>query len=129
MKGIKSLPQIFLVEQIIERPQENPCQPSPCGFNSLCKVVEESPSCTCLPSFVGTPPNCRPECVSNSECENHLACINQKCQDPCGRGICGLNAECRVVSHTPNCACLTGFNGDPFVQCLLEERKDFYISF
>lgn len=96
----------------------NPCQPSPCGPNSQCKVSGESPSCSCLPEFVGAPPNCRPECVSNSECPFNLACINQKCKDPCP-GICGTNAECRVVSHTPNCVCIPGYEGNPFVQCQL----------
>lgn len=65
---------------------------------------------------MGSPPNCRPECVSNSECPNHLACINQKCKDPCP-GVCGISAECKVVSHTPNCYCVTGFIGNPFVEC------------
>lgn len=74
------------------------------------------PSCSCLPEFIGSPPNCRPECASNSECPPHLACIKQRCSDPC-LGICGLNAECKVVSHIPNCMCLLSFEGDPFVQC------------
>lgn len=66
------------------------------------------------------PPHCKPECISNSECPSHLACINQKCKDPCP-GTCGNNAECRVVSHTPNCACVNGYTGDPFVQCLAQQ--------
>lgn len=69
-----------------------------------------------MPEFIGAPPNCRPECVSNGECASQLACINQKCRDPCP-GLCGLNAECRVVSHTPNCLCLSGYVGDPFNSC------------
>ena len=96
----------------------NPCQPSPCGANSQCKDINGGPSCSCLPEFVGSPPNCKPECVSNSECPTHLACINQKCKDPCP-GTCGRNAECRVVSHTPNCICLPGYTGNPFGQCEL----------
>lgn len=36
--------------------------------------------------------------------------------DPCP-GRCGLNAECRVVSHAVQCVCLIGYSGDPFVQC------------
>lgn len=94
----------------------NPCRPSPCGPNAQCRVVGDAPSCSCLPEYIGTPPNCRPECISNSECSNNLACINQKCKDPCP-GTCGTNAECRVVSHTPNCVCLIGFIGDPFIHC------------
>ncbi len=104
-----------------EEPQ-NPCTPSPCGPNSQCKEINGSPSCSCLPEFTGSPPNCRPECVSNSECPNHLACTNQKCRDPCP-GLCGSNAECRVISHTPNCVCLPGYVGDPFSRCNLPTRK------
>ena len=98
----------------------NPCQPSPCGPNSQCKDINGSPSCSCLPEFIGTPPSCRPECVSNSECSNSLACINNKCKDPCP-GICGQNAECRVVSHTPNCVCIQGYVGNPFSSCQPDE--------
>lgn len=94
----------------------NVCSPSPCGPNSQCKEINGSPSCSCLPDFTGSPPNCRPECVVNSECASHLACINNKCKDPCP-GTCGANAECRVLSHTPNCACSPGYTGDPFTAC------------
>lgn len=90
--------------------------PSPCGPNAVCQAINDSPSCTCMPEFIGTPPNCRPECTSNSECANNLACVNKKCRDPC-IGACGSNAECRVVSHTPNCVCPQGFIGDPFLYC------------
>jgi hypothetical protein len=66
--------------------------------------------------MIGNPPNCRPECVTNFDCSNDKACINQKCRDPCP-GACGLNAECRVVSHVPNCQCISGYEGDPFTGC------------
>jgi len=101
-----------------EEPVEvkNPCNPSPCGPNSQCREINGQPSCSCLPEFVGAPPNCKPECISNSECPNNLACISQKCKDPCP-GICGQNAECRVISHTPNCVCLPGYVGNPFAIC------------
>lgn len=94
----------------------DPCRPSPCGPNAQCREVNGSPSCSCLAEFIGSPPNCRPECVSNSECANHLACINNKCKDPCP-GTCGQNAECRVISHTPNCICIPGYTGNPFTSC------------
>lgn len=106
----------------------DPCQPSPCGPNSQCRVVGEIPSCSCLKDFTGVPPNCRPECVSNVECPNHLACINQKCKDPCP-GLCGQNAECRVISHAANCICLIGFIGDPFSSCAIPPPQlDMYVN-
>lgn len=95
---------------------ENPCVPSPCGANSQCRVVGESPACSCLAEYIGTPPNCRPECSINPECPSNLACINQKCRDPCP-GSCGLNARCNVINHSPVCSCDTGFIGDPFTSC------------
>lgn len=100
--------------------QSSPCEPSPCGPNSVCQDVNNSPRCSCLPEFIGSPPNCRPECTSNSECSNHLACIKSKCGDPCV-GACGELALCRVTSHTPNCVCPTGYTGDPFVQCKIQQ--------
>lgn len=113
---------------IVERPVQaapvDPCHPSPCGPNSECRPVGDSPSCSCLREFTGSPPNCRPECVSNNECANHLACIRQKCKDPCP-GLCGSNAECRVVSHTAMCVCLPGFVGDPFFQCSVQQVQQF----
>lgn len=108
---------------IVERPADpiNPCQPSPCGPFAECRPIGDSPSCSCLAEYTGTPPNCKPECVSNSECPNHLACINQKCKDPCP-GLCGANAECRVISHSAMCICSTGFIGDPFTQCRIPQK-------
>lgn len=113
---------IFNVLEEPPAPPKNPCIPSPCGPNAICKEINGSPSCSCLPDFLGSPPFCKPECVSNSECANHLACINQKCLDPCP-GTCGANAECKVISHAPNCICKTGYVGDPFIQCIVIERK------
>lgn len=102
--------------------------PSPCGPNAVCVVSGENPSCSCLPDFMGSPPRCRPECVSNSECASHVACVDRKCRDPCP-GLCGVNAECRVVSHTPTCVCVAGFSGDPFVQCLALQCKTYFLMF
>lgn len=109
------------IQRIPEKPQ-NPCQPTPCGPNAQCAVINNSPSCTCLPEFRGSPPNCRPECGSNSECPTNLACINQKCRDICP-GSCGTNAECRVFSHTVMCVCMPGYTGDPFSQCLTKQLE------
>lgn len=104
----------------IPQHEENPCIPSPCGPNSQCKVQGESPACSCLLQFIGSPPNCKPECITNSECSYNLACLNMKCKDPCP-GSCAPNAECHVISHSPMCKCPKGFVGDPFSQCTMQQ--------
>ena len=101
---------------------QNPCQPSPCGPNSNCREVNNHAVCSCIPSFIGTPPNCRPECLVSSECPLDKACLTKKCKDPCP-GTCGINARCQVVNHNPICSCNKGYTGDPFVRCVIEESK------
>ena len=97
-------------------PYNDPCIPSPCGQYANCRVVNEQAICSCLPSYVGIPPQCRPECIVSSDCPSHLACLNQRCQDPCP-GSCGLNALCSVQNHVPICNCQTGYIGNPFDIC------------
>jgi len=113
---------VFTEDEPVVVPSTDPCQPSPCGPYSECRVINGQASCSCLVNYAGSPPNCRPECVSNNECSFNLACINQKCRDPCP-GVCGLNAECRVVSHVPECYCIFGFIGNPFVSCAVQICK------
>ena len=74
------------------------------------------PSCTCLETYIGAPPNCRPECSISSECPLDKACIREKCVDPCP-GSCGFSAVCNVINHTPICSCPDGYTGDPFSSC------------
>lgn len=103
-------------------PKENPCSPSLCGPYSVCRVVNDRAVCSCSPGFYGVPPMCRPECVVNSECPQHLACIEQKCSDPCP-GSCGLNAYCHVSNHNPLCSCPPGYTGYPLVECSEDVAK------
>lgn len=97
-------------------PYRDPCVPSPCGQYAICRMTNEQPTCSCLPSYTGSPPNCRPECVINSDCASNRACINEKCRDPCP-GSCGVYAVCNVLNHTPVCTCPVGYTGDPFINC------------
>lgn len=99
-----------------DRVPQNPCVPSPCGPNSVCHTKNLSPICSCLPNYIGRPPSCRPECTINSECYGNLACVNERCIDPCP-GSCGINAYCKVISHNPICKCNSGYTGDPFIAC------------
>lgn len=101
---------------------ENPCVPSPCGPFSACQVVNNRAVCTCLPNYFGQPPNCKPECVVNSECALTQACQNQQCKDPCP-GSCGSNTECKTVNHIPVCYCIPGCTGDPFSGCYESKQQ------
>ena len=104
----------LVIEPVVE---EDPCNPNPCGPNSNPpRVIGDRCHCTCLPEMIGSPPNCRPECIVNSDCSSETACINRKCQDPCP-GLCGVNAYCRVRNHVPICVCNQGYIGDPFSSC------------
>ena len=67
----------------------------------------------------------KPECTSDPECPDHLACIREKCQNPCFTTTCGVNAECRVTRHRAICYCKQGYEGDPYRIC--EERKQYII--
>lgn len=101
----------------------NPCEPSPCGPYSQCQIqgYNNAPVCSCLQGYTGTPPSCRPECLSSAQCPRDKACILQKCDDPCP-GMCGLHARCNVVNHNPICTCPPNFVGDPFVRCIQEGK-------
>lgn len=48
-----------------------------------------------------------------------MACINNKCQDPC-QGTCGTEAICTVFNHIPTCSCPLGTTGDAFKYCKIE---------
>lgn len=104
------------------------CVPSPCGLNSQCKLVGETAVCSCLPNYLGRAPNCRPECMTNSECPRNLACINERCVDPCV-GSCASEAICSCYNHQATCRCPEGYTGDPFVACsLIPSKLNFFAS-
>lgn len=107
---------IFSLAKPAPVPSGNPCIPSPCGPNSQCRVVGNTPACSCLQNYIGRAPNCRPECTINTECPSNRACQNERCVDPCP-GSCGFAAECVVVTHRPVCSCISGYTGDPFAGC------------
>jgi hypothetical protein len=116
----------FLVPPL-PKDEIKPCTPSPCGPNSQCKVIGSQAACSCLPNYIGQSPNCRPECMIHPECPSNLACINERCKDPCV-GSCGVNAVCSVRNHNAVCTCIVGYEGDPSSQCsLVLQSKTFYL--
>jgi hypothetical protein len=114
--------------EIPYEPPSNPCYPSPCGVNAVCKERNGAASCTCAPEFFGDPhAGCRPECVMNSDCPRTQACANNKCFDPCP-GTCGINAQCLVSNHAPSCRCVDGYIGNPLRACNPPRKKKFYFQ-
>ena len=98
---LQGLYELTIIGKIlaVEPVYVDPCDPNPCGPNSNPpRVIGERCQCSCLPEMIGSPPNCRPECVVNSDCSSDKACINRKCQDPCP-SLCGINAYCSVRNH------------------------------
>lgn len=108
----------------------SPCEPSPCGLNAECVERNGAGSCKCLEDFIGNPyEGCRPECVVNTDCSPTLACIQNKCKDPCP-GICAPNGICQVVNHLPSCHCPMGLTGDAYTYCIDKvEGKHICFSF
>lgn len=102
----------------------DPCIPSPCGPNTHCHIMNGVAVCECLLGYEGSPSTsgCRPECVISPDCPRNRACVNNKCIDPCP-GVCGYEAICQTINHSPVCSCPTPTIGDPFVECKRQSGK------
>ncbi|KAJ0169606.1 hypothetical protein K1T71_014791 [Dendrolimus kikuchii] len=105
---------------------KDPCLPSPCGPNSTCNATDDQAVCTCQSLFIGTPPNCRPECLESSKCGQQQACIKQKCinpredanatssqSNPCQPSPCRPFSQCRDIGGQLSCSCLLESTGSP----------------
>lgn len=95
----------------------------PCGPHSECNANGVEYTCKCLSEMINRPPNCRPECSTDSHCPDETLCINYRCRDPCAIGICGTAAECNVLNHKPICKCPTHYDGDPYIECILNQAN------
>lgn len=103
----------------------NPCvSESPCARNAECFVSNHAATCRCpdhLPT--GNPYSyCenkrdQPECRKDMECPSRLACVNEKCVEPCPViRPCMENAKCSVLDTVPVrtmvCTCPSGWFTD-----------------
>lgn len=104
----------------------DPCAYMQCGLNAVCRVDSNHKGrCYCPEMYFGNPlVSCeRPQCISDLDCPLDLACINQKCQNPCA---CAPSAICTVLSHVPNCHCPPGYTGNPYESCLIGKYHFVY---
>lgn len=108
---------------------EDLCEPSPCGVNTKCEVVNDQPVCSCLESFIGNPLiGCRHECDNDDDCGSQEFCHNFKCLQSCSQ--CGKGSTCtNVINHRPTCECPQGFIGSPFIECRPECYTDADCSY
>lgn len=89
-----------------------------CDSNKKCEVRNHRPVCVCKGFVVNNAGElkCKPEsieCTRDNECSSNLACINNKCQNPCLAGKkspCAKNKVCEVLDHKPVCVCLDDCN-------------------
>lgn len=99
----------------------NPCvYGKKCAARAECIARDHDAFCKCPQGFVGNPEvNCalepKLECSQDSDCSpNNLACINNKCQNPCDElKPCSQPAKCQVIPSTPVrtmvCICPDGY--------------------
>ncbi len=106
-------------QRCVERP--DPCQPSPCGPNTMC--MENSlgnPICRCVAGYIPMPDTitgCQRECERDPDCSSGFICQDYRCverPDPCDPSPCGPNTECMVTGNgNPICRCLPTYIPQP----------------
>lgn len=99
---------------------KDPCSQYKCGEKALCRTADHRAFCLCPDGFSGEPTTkcIQVECQSNDNCDLDKKCVDGSCKNPClEKGVCGLNAQCRVENRQSVCSCLRGFGGDPNVEC------------
>ncbi len=94
------------------------CASQPCHASAFCTPQAGRAVCACPSDRIGDPykTGCRANgtCpLGNSDCPSEAVCLDGRCSDPCDAGLCGPNAQCRTLNHSPVCSCLPGFNPNP----------------
>ncbi|XP_071552987.1 uncharacterized protein [Panulirus ornatus] len=120
--GCRTNTDCLLTQGCINGKCENPCDDSPCGDNTRCRVSDHRPLCFCLSGFHGNPKEgCEQyDCLSDTDCDREQTCVDRECKNPCLEGICGTNARCRVVNRKVECSCPPNYYGNPQVECKKE---------
>lgn len=82
-----------------------------CTNNKKCHVLNHRPVCICETGYAVNEAGdlfcapTKPECRNNDDCASNLACLKNKCVDPCPFIVCGKNKTCSVFAHKPVCIC------------------------
>jgi hypothetical protein len=106
----------------------NPCiENNPCGTYAECYAHGSQSECRCLSGYHGNPRDiCHViGCRSNNDCPTDKRCENSQCINPCVYdNPCAPRAECRAQNHMGVCRCTPGFNGNPYINCKVEDTPE-----
>lgn len=115
LAGCKSDSECQLTLTCINRECVDPCLFEKCGINAQCSAKNHRAVCTCLSDYKPDPDpyiRCKQyECLTDPDCASTLACVNEKCVNPCQ---CARNADCSVRNHKGICTCIPGYEGNPY---------------
>ncbi|XP_047739045.1 uncharacterized protein LOC108675679 isoform X3 [Hyalella azteca] len=94
------------------------CSVTPCSEGSECRAVADHSAVCTLTRPIGV----IPECIVDTDCLDHQACVDTGCRDAClANNPCAPNAVCKGENHRPQCYCPPGYVGNPHVSCKLPE--------
>lgn len=115
-------------ESCVNRKCANPCGRGVCGKNALCKSSDHRAVCLCPDGYRGEPKvACTSyECTTDEDCESNKLCDkNGACRNPClEQGVCGTNAQCRIVNRRAQCSCPPNYIGNPQVECRVSKLDE-----
>ena len=63
------------------------------------------------------------QCHQDQDCIDSDKCVEGTCIEACLTTKCGLNAQCKAISHTGICYCAPEFTGNAYIECI---RGIFY---
>lgn len=122
----------YPINKCFKMDEESPCNPDPCGPNSVCIVQDPKigPHCKCKDGFFGWAPNCRFGCTTDDQCGPTEICNKEnKCEEMCDHSRCGENSICTLYKSKRNvqCSCKHGFILEKHVGCRLKLSTDIEI--
>lgn len=97
------------------------CDQETCALNAICVGRRHQPQCECRPGYQGNPHvQCdipvktpKPQCIQDADCPSKLACINERCADPCATPhVCTPQQTCTVLDTLPKRAMACKCPGD-----------------
>lgn len=84
------------------------CDSDSCAPTARCIGQKHQPVCNCQSGTSGNPyVECssyreQPQCTADAECPSQLACINQRCENPCAQSnVCSPQQTCSILDTLP----------------------------